>query len=51
MRCYADTSWWLWDTCRKDTRREDALSLFNREPDAEVLWSVVRPFSSTRRAF
>ena len=38
MRVYADTSWWLGYKCRRDTQHVAALSLFDREPDAEVLW-------------
>jgi predicted nucleic acid-binding protein len=40
MRLYADTSWWLGYKCRGDTQHEAALSLFEREPDAEVLWTL-----------
>jgi predicted nucleic acid-binding protein len=39
MRIYADTSWWLGYKCRRDTQHAAALSLFDREPDAEVLWT------------
>jgi predicted nucleic acid-binding protein len=39
MRIYADTSWWLGCKCRRDTHHQAALSLFDREPDAEVLWT------------
>lgn len=39
MRMYADTSWWLGYKCRRDTQHEAAISLFDREPDAEVLWT------------
>lgn len=39
MRFYADTSWWLGYKCRGDTQHEAALSLFDREPSAEVLWT------------
>ena len=39
MRFYADTSWWLGYKCRGDTQHQAALSLFEREPDAEVLWT------------
>jgi predicted nucleic acid-binding protein len=39
MRVYADTSWWLGYKCRRDTQHVAALSLFDREPDAEVLWT------------
>jgi predicted nucleic acid-binding protein len=36
---YADTSWWLGYKCRRDTHHYAALSLFDRDPDAEVLWT------------
>jgi len=39
MRLYADTSWWLGYKCRRDTHHRAALSLFEREPEAEVLWT------------
>jgi predicted nucleic acid-binding protein len=39
MRFYADTSWWLGYKCRRDTQHPAALSLFDREPDVEVLWT------------
>ena len=39
MRFYADTSWWLGYKCRGDTQHNAALSLFERDPDAEVLWT------------
>jgi predicted nucleic acid-binding protein len=39
MRLYGDTSWWLAYKCRRDTQHPAALSLFDREPDAEVLWT------------
>jgi predicted nucleic acid-binding protein len=39
MRLYADTSWWLGYKCRKDIHHQSALSLFDREPEAEVLWT------------
>ena len=39
MRFYADTSWWLGYKCRRDTQHHAALSLFEREPKAEVLWT------------
>lgn len=39
MRVYADTSWWLGYKCQRDTHHSAALSLFEREPDAEVLWT------------
>ena len=39
MKLYADTSWWLGYKCRRDTQHSAALSLFDRDPDAEVLWT------------
>ena len=39
MKLYADTSWWLGYKCRRDTQHQAALSLFDRLPDAEVLWT------------
>ena len=39
MRLYADTSWWLGYKCRRDLQHAAALSLFDRQPDAEVLWT------------
>ncbi len=39
MRVYADTSWWLGYKCRQDTQHQAAISLFEREPEAEVLWT------------
>ena len=40
MRFYADTSWWLGYKCRRDIQHPAALSLFEREPEAEVLWTT-----------
>jgi predicted nucleic acid-binding protein len=39
MKLYADTSWWLGCKCRRDTQHQTALSLFEQEPEAEVLWT------------
>jgi predicted nucleic acid-binding protein len=39
VRFYADTSWWLGYKCRGDVQHEAALSLFDRDPEAEVLWT------------
>jgi predicted nucleic acid-binding protein len=56
MRLYADTSWWLGYKCRRDTQHLAALSLFDREPDAEVLWTpwqrveVLNGFCQAERA-
>jgi len=39
VRCYADTSWWLAYKCRRDVHHAAAITLFDREPEAEVLWT------------
>lgn len=39
MRVYADTSWWLGYKCRRDIQHAVALSLFDLEKEAEVLWT------------
>jgi len=39
MRLYADTSWWLGFKCKRDIQHEAAVSLFDRFPEAEVLWT------------
>lgn len=39
MRVYADTSWWLGYKCRRDLQHAAALSLFDLEKEAEVLWT------------
>jgi len=39
VRLYGDTSWWLGCKCRGDVHHAAALSVFDREPDAEVLWT------------
>lgn len=39
MRLYGDTSWWLGYKCRSDTQHLSAISLFDREPEAQVLWT------------
>jgi predicted nucleic acid-binding protein len=39
VKFYGDTSWWLGYKCRRDTHHLSALSLFDRDPDAEVLWT------------
>lgn len=39
MKLYADTSWWLGYKCRGDTQHQTAISLFDREPSAEVIWT------------
>lgn len=39
MICYADTSWWLAYKCRRDLHHCAAVTLFDREEDAQVLWT------------
>ncbi len=39
MKLYADTSWWLGYKCRRDTQHLAALSLFDQDAEAEVLWT------------
>lgn len=39
MRYYADTSWWLGYKCRDDIQHSAAITLFDRDPDAEVIWT------------
>jgi hypothetical protein len=39
MKLYADTSWWLGYKCRRDTHHLAALTLFDREVEAQVLCS------------
>ena len=56
MKLYADTSWWVGYKCRKDTQHLAALALFEREPEAEVLWTpwqrveVLNGFCQAERA-
>lgn len=53
MRGYADTSWWLAYKCRRDIHHAAALTLFDREPEAQVLWTPwqrVEVFNSFRQA-
>jgi predicted nucleic acid-binding protein len=53
MRIYADTSWWLAYKCRRDTHHATAITLFDREPDARVLWTPwqrVEVFNTFRQA-
>jgi predicted nucleic acid-binding protein len=56
VKLYADTSWWLGYKCRRDTQHQAALSLFDRDLDAEVLWTpwqrveVFNGFCQTERA-
>jgi predicted nucleic acid-binding protein len=53
MRVYADTSWWLAYKCRRDTHHAVAITLFDREPQAQVLWTPwhrVEVFNTFRQA-
>lgn len=56
MKIYADTSWWLAYKCRRDKHHAAAITLFDREPAAEVLWTpwqrgeVFNTFRQTERA-
>lgn len=53
MRVYADTSWWLAYKCRRDTHHATAITLFDREPEAQVLWTPwqrVEVFNTFRQA-
>ena len=53
MRLYADTSWWLAYKCRRDVHHPAAVTLFDREPEAEVVWTPwqrVEVFNSFRQA-
>ena len=53
MTVYADTSWWLAYKCRRDTHHAPAISVFNLEPEAQVLWMPwqrVEIFNTFRQA-
>ena len=53
MTLYADTSWWLAYKCRRDIHHPAAITLFDREPDARVVWTPwqrVEVFNSFRQA-
>lgn len=53
MRLYADTSWWFAFKCRRDTHHPRAITLFDRYPEAEVLWTPwqrLEVFNSFRQA-
>ena len=39
MKLYADTSWWLGYKCARDHQHAVAIGLFDRDPEAEVLWT------------
>ena len=53
MRLYADTSWWLAYKSRADTHHPAAISLFEREADAQIIWTPwqrVEVFNGFRQA-
>ena len=53
MTVYADTPWRLAYKCRRDAHHAAALSLFDREPEAQVLWMQwqrVEVFNTFRQA-
>ena len=53
MRLYADTAWWLACKCRRDAHHAAAVILFDREPEAEVVWTPwqrVEVFNNFRQA-
>jgi predicted nucleic acid-binding protein len=56
MKLYGDTSWWLGYKCRCDNQHLAALSLFDRDPEAQVLWTpwqrveVLNGFCQAERA-
>jgi predicted nucleic acid-binding protein len=56
MKLYADTSWWLGYKCRADRHHLSAISLFDRDPDAQVFWTpwqrveVLNSFCQAERA-
>jgi len=53
VKLYADTSWWLAVKWRGDTHHATAHDLFDRHPEAEVLWTPwqrVEVFNGFRQA-
>jgi predicted nucleic acid-binding protein len=53
MTLYADTSWWLAFKSGTDIHHDAALKLFDREPDARVIWTPwqrVEVFNTFRQA-
>lgn len=53
MNIYADTSWWLAYKRREDAHHDAAIALFDRVPDARILWTQwhrVEVFNSLRQA-
>ena len=53
MRIYADTSWWLAYKCRRDLHHATAITLFDRAPGTEVVWTPwhrIEVFNGFRQA-
>ena len=53
MTLYADTSWWVACKSRRDLHHSKAVSLFDRKPEAQLLWTPwqrVEVFNSFRQA-
>jgi predicted nucleic acid-binding protein len=53
VNVYADTSWWLAYKHRGDSHHPAALALFDRQPNARVLWTPwhrIEVFNSFRQA-
>ena len=53
MTAYADTSWWLAYKSRRDTGHDAAINLFDKYPEAKVLWTPwhrVEVFNSFRQS-
>lgn len=53
MKLYADTSWWLAYKCRRDIHHAAAISLFDQEREAQVVWTPwqrVEVFNGFRQA-
>ncbi len=53
MKIYADTSWWFACKCRADCNHVAAVSLFDQESDAQVIWTPwqrVEVFNTFRQA-
>ena len=53
MIAYADTSWWLAYKCSADSHHAAAIRVFDRWPDAEIVWTPwqrVEVFNSLRQA-
>lgn len=56
MRVYADTSWWLGYKSVRDSHHDAAITIFDRIPEAEILWTpwqrveVLNAFRQAERA-